>query len=162
MLIIKIFVACKFSQPSIISDTSRLLLYFDLKSIFITKVEGGEKKNFLVSQDQIPYAGNVRRCRTGVDGTNEATGRRNVSRISRTFVACTCGKERDYEPRLYSGSGLDDADSTAESQILDRFQGIVCRAHAKCARETASSIIKCAVTRAREPSPYLTKAVEIY
>lgn len=67
-----------------------------------------------------------------VDGTNEATGRRNVSRISRTFVACTCGKERDYGPRLYSGSGLDDADSTAESQILDRFQGIV--AHTQSAR----------------------------
>lgn len=123
-------------------NTSRLLLHFDsTKSTFIKK-ELNEKKK-VVSQDQILYAGNVRLCSAGVDGTSEATGRRNVSRISCTFVACTCGKERDYGPRLYSGNGLDDADSTAESQILDRFQDIVRRApaHAKCARETASSII---------------------
>lgn len=85
---------------SILLNTSRLLLYFYFaESIFITKVERGEKT--VVSQDQILYAGNVRQCSTGVDGTNEATGRRNVSRISCTFDACTCGKERDYGPRLF-------------------------------------------------------------
>lgn len=69
-----------------------------------------------------------------------------MSRISvyiRVRLSVRGGKERDYGPRLYSGSGLDGAGSTAESEILGRFQGIVRRAHitrdgARCAaRETA-------------------------
>lgn len=129
-----------------------------IKSTFLIKVKRNEKNRFSRSDS----AGLQRASLAApVDGTSGTTGGTCLEYPCTFAYVCRVrgGKERDYGPRLYSGSGLDGgAGSTAESQILGRFQGIVSpRAYYTrwCEARTRDrlSIVKCAVTPRAISSP---------
>lgn len=125
LIIIEIFVACKFFQHF---QRIPLALFRSHQAYFYNKSWRRWKKKFPRFARSDTVCGQCASVQHGC-GWNERSDweEERVSNIMYIRRVCTCGKERDYGPRLYSGSGLDDADSTAESQILDRFQGIVRR-----------------------------------